>query len=96
MDMIRAECKRPPDDEEDEGEEGEERDEFFPDGPPSPEVSERPRVINLLEMDYFKSLTEQTPQQVGHPSAPIRVTHFICDMNYDKFRSSVELYRPFA
>ena len=86
MDMIRAECKRPLDDEEDE-DEGEERDEFFPDGPPSPEVSERrPRVINLLEMDYFKSLTEQTPQQVGHLSAPIRVTHFICDMNYDKFR----------
>ena len=54
--MIRAECKRPLDDEEDEDEEGEERDEFFPDGPPSPEVSERrPRVINLLEMDYFKS-----------------------------------------
>ena len=74
--MIRAECKRPPD-EEDGDEEGEERDEFFPDGPPSPKVSERPRVINLLEMDYFKSLTEQTPQQVGHLSVPIRVTHFM-------------------
>ena len=66
MDMIRAECKRPLDEE---GDQDEERDEFFPNGPPPPKVSERPRVINLLEMDYFKSLTEeQTAQQVRHLS----------------------------
>ena len=57
--MIRAECKRPLDDED---EEDEERDEFYPNGPPAKTPSKR-RVINLLEMDYFKSLTEQTPQE---------------------------------
>ena len=64
--MIRAECKRPLDEEEED--ESEERDEFFPNGPPPPKVSERPRVINLLEMDYFKSITEQTTQQVRNLS----------------------------
>ena len=57
--MIRAECKRPLDDED---EEDEERDEFYPNGPPAKTPPKR-RVINLLEMDYFKSLTEQTPQE---------------------------------
>ena len=54
--MIRAECKRPLDDE-DEGDE--ERDEFYPNGPPAKTPPKR-RVINLLEMDYFKS-----PSQFG-------------------------------
>ena len=65
--MIRAECKRPL--EEDEDEEEEERDEFYPDGPPPAKTSSssaRPKVINLLEMDYFKSITEQTPTQVRY------------------------------
>ena len=61
--MIRAECKRPL--EEDEDDEEEERDEFYPNGPPPAKTSSgRPKVINLLEMDYFKSITEQTPTQV--------------------------------
>ena len=65
--MIKAECKRPFDDE---GEEDEERDEFYPNGPPAKASSSR--FIKLLEMDYFKSLTEQPPPSASTVTAPTR------------------------
>jgi hypothetical protein len=72
MAMIESECPKGLHDEDDEEEEEDnDKDEFYPDGPPPKKHSKR--VINLLESDYFKSLTQDNATKPAAAVMPAAV-----------------------